>query len=140
MPILEYHLADGHYSDTQIGALLTASSQLYAETLGSPIDRVRVLATLHAPQHVAVGGRLLSEGGVAAPYFHFLVLEGRPIEQCQALIAGFTELLVQTLGVERQQIRGGCWPIPPQHWGIAGIPASATRASEIQARAASVAS
>jgi phenylpyruvate tautomerase PptA (4-oxalocrotonate tautomerase family) len=136
MPILEYHLAQGQHSDAQIGALLTASSRLYADTLGSPIERVRVLATLHAPQHVAVGGQLLSEGGMVAPHFHFLVLEGRPLDQCHALIAGFTELLVQHLGVARQLVRGGCWPIPPQDWGIAGIPASATRAAEIQARAA----
>jgi 4-oxalocrotonate tautomerase len=136
MPILEYHLSAGLHRDEDIAELLLRSSRLYAEVLASPIERVRVLATLHAPQHVAVGGQLLSDGAPDAPSFHFLVLEGRPLEQCQALIAGFTDLLVQVLKVDRQRVRGGCWPIPPEHWGIAGRPASAARAGEIQARAA----
>jgi phenylpyruvate tautomerase PptA (4-oxalocrotonate tautomerase family) len=135
MPILEYHLADSRYTDAQIGDLLTASSDLYAKTLESPIERVRVFASFYKPQHVAVGGKLLSQGGLAAPYFHFLVLEGRPIEQCHRLIAGFTDLVVEILRAERSLVRGGCWPIPPQYWGIGGTPASLTRVQEIVARA-----
>lgn len=136
MPILEYHLTAGAHRDDDIAELLLASSRLYAEALGSPIERVRVTVTAHAPQHVAVGGRLVSEGGANAPYFHFLVLEGRPIEQCQALIAGFTDLVERILKVDRRAVRGGCWPIPATHWGIGGTPASALRSVEIQARAA----
>ena len=45
-----------------------------------PLVLEGVLATLHAPQHVAVGGQLLSDGAPDAPSFHFLVLEGRPLE------------------------------------------------------------
>ena len=84
---------------------------------------------------MAVGGKLLSQGGPAAPYFHFLVLEGRPIEQCHRLIEGFTDLVVEILRAERSLVRGGCWPIPPQYWGIGGTPASLTRVQEIAARA-----
>ena len=135
MPILEYHLAESRYTDAQIGDLLTASSALYAQTLESPIERVRVFASFYQPQHVAVGGKLLSQGGPAAPYFHFLVLEGRPIEQCHRLIEGFTDLVVEILRAERSLVRGGCWPIPPQYWGIGGTPASLTRVQEIAARA-----
>jgi 4-oxalocrotonate tautomerase len=136
MPILEYHLSSGRHADASIGRLLLESSRLYAAVLESPVERVRVVAQLHAPQHVAVAGRLQSEGGETAPYFHFLVLEGRPLEQCQRLIAGFTDLCVDILGVERRLVRGGCWPIPPQYWGIAGTAASVMRAQEIAARAA----
>ena len=74
MPILEYHLSAGLHRDEDIAELLLRSSRLYAEVLASPIERVRVLATLHAPQHVAVGGQLLSDGAPDAPSFHFLVL------------------------------------------------------------------
>ncbi len=136
MPILEYHLTAGAHRDDDIAELLLASSKLYAEALDSPIDRIRVVATLHAPQHMAVGGQLISEGGALAPYFHFLVLQGRPDEQCQSLISGFTDLVERILRVERRTIRGGCWAIPATHWGIAGTPASALRAAELQARAA----
>jgi len=140
MPILEYHLAEGRYTDAQIADLLKDSSRLYAETLQSPIERVRVFANVYNAKHVAVGGKLLSEGGTPAPYFHFLVLEGRPIEQCHALLTGFTDLVVDILKADRQFVRGGCWPIPPQYWAIAGNPASVTRVQEIAARAAAASS
>jgi 4-oxalocrotonate tautomerase len=136
MPILEYHLTEGTYTDAQIADLLESSSRLYAQTLESPIERVRVFAHLHAARHVAVGGKLVSDGGTPAPYFHFLVLEGRPLDQCQALLAGFTDLVERCLGAERSAVRGGCWPIAPAHWAIAGTPASITRAQEIATRAA----
>ena len=139
MPILEYHLTAGMHAEDKIGRLLLASSQLYAEVLDSPIERVRVLAHMHEPQHEAVAGRLQSEGGTLAPYFHFLVLEGRPFEQCQRLIAEFTDLCVDILGVDRKLVRGGCWPIPPKYWGIAGTAASVTRAQEIADRGANAA-
>jgi phenylpyruvate tautomerase PptA (4-oxalocrotonate tautomerase family) len=134
MPILEYRLAEGQYTDEQVSDLLLASARLYAEVLKSPVDRVRVAALTYKPQHAVVGGMLVSEGGPSAPWFHFLVLEGRPVDECQALIAGFTDLVVSTLGVERSLVRGGCWPIAPQHWGIGGVPASVMRAKEIAAR------
>lgn len=136
MPILEYRLTAGRHSDDQVGELLLASARLYAEVLKSPVDRVRVVAQMHQPQHAVVAGRLVSDGAPSAPYFHFLVLEGRPVEECQRLITGFTELVVSILGVDRSLVRGGCWPIPPQYWGIAGTPASVMRAQEIAARAA----
>lgn len=135
MPILEYRLAEGQYTDEQVSDLLLASARLYAEVLKSPVERVRVVALTYKPQHAVVGGHLVSEGGPSAPWFHFLVLEGRPQEECQALIAGFTDLVASTLGVERGLVRGGCWPIPAQHWGIGGVPASVMRAQEIAARA-----
>lgn len=139
MPILEYHLAEGRYTDAQIADLLKDSSRFYAETLQSPVERVRVFAHLYNSKHVAVGGKLLSEGGTPAPYFHFLVLEGRPIEQCHALLTGFTDLVVNILKADRNFVRGGCWPIAPQYWAIAGNPASVSRVQEIAARAASAA-
>jgi len=136
MPILEYHLKAGAHADNDIAELLLASSRLYADVLDCPVERVRVFVTAHAPQHMAVGGVLVSEGGRNAPHFHCLVLQGRSDAQCQALITGFTDLLERILKVDRQLIRGGCWPIAPQHWGIAGTPASVLRAAEVQARAA----
>jgi 4-oxalocrotonate tautomerase len=134
MPILHYHLIAGAHDDARIGELLTASSRLYAEVLRIPVERVRVYAHLYEPAHVAVAGELASRGAAPAPSFEFLVLEGRPIEDCQALLAGFTDLLVKLLGVERARVRGGCWPIPAHYWAIGGVPASEVRAAEIAAR------
>lgn len=135
MPVLEIHLIEDQQNDAQVESLLLAASHAYAEVLESPVERVRVYVTMHAARHTAVGGKLVSQGGPSAPYFHFLVLEGRPIEQSQKLITVFTDLIEAHLGADRKLIRGGCWPIPPHHWGIAGTPASAMRSAEIDARA-----
>lgn len=135
MPILEYHLADNCYSDSQIKELLVSSSHLYAKVLACPLDRVRVFVNFYQKKHMAVAGELMSEGGMEAPYFHFLVLEGRPIEQCHQLLEGFTDLVVELLKVDRSWVRGGCWPIPAQYWAIGGQSASLMRANEIKARA-----
>ncbi len=138
MPIIHFHLAEGRYSDAQQRRLLIESSQLYAEVLRCPMDRVRAYIQHYPQRLVAVAGELLSEGAVDAPYFHFLVLEGRSLAERHALLSGFTDLLVDCLGAERGRIRGGCWPIPPEDWAIGGTPASVARAAEVAARAATV--
>jgi len=78
---------------------------------------------------------MASEGGVEAPYFRFVLMEGRPLEQAQRLLAGFTDLLVECLGVDRSHVRGGTWSCSPDRWAIAGVPASLARTAEIEARA-----
>lgn len=135
MPILEYHLVENVYTDEQCEQLLVESSKLYAEVLKSPIDRVRVFIHLHKPTMAATAGVPISRGGRSAPSFHFLVLQGRPMEERLALLTGFTDLLVNLLGAERSLVRGGCWPIPPEDWAIGGTPASAMRAAEVKVRA-----
>lgn len=134
MPILEYHLPENTYTEAQCERLLLDSTRHYAAVLKSPLERIRVLIHQHKPSMVAVGGQLLSKGGAVAPFFYFLVLEGRPEAERQALLAGFTDLVVDVLGVERALVRGGCWPIPPQDWAIGGVPASVLRAGEVQSR------
>jgi len=135
MPVFEVHLAEGQHTAEQQQELLRRSAALYAEVLGSPVDRVRVLVTLHRPELFFAGGKLLSEDPRPAPYFSFVVLEGRPVEERQRLLAGFTDLLVEVLGVERSRVRGGCRRIAPEDWAIGGTPASVLRAAEIEARA-----
>lgn len=135
MPVLEFHLAENAYTDAQCEELLVESSRLYAQVLGSPIDRVRVFIHLHKPTHAATGGVPLSRGGTPAPCFFFLLLQGRPVEEKHALLTGFTDLVERILGAERSLVRGGAWMIPPEDWSIGGTPASVMRAAEVAARA-----
>ncbi len=135
MPILEYHLTDGQYTDAQCEKLLVESSKLYAQILRSPMDRVRVVIHQHRPSMVAVAGVPMDKGGKSAPFFFFLALLGRPVEERHALLIGFTDLVVDILGAERSAVRGGCWTIPPEDWCIGGTPASVLRAAEVKARA-----
>ncbi len=140
MPIVNFYLVEGSYTDDAIGKLLVESSQFYCDTLYTdvnprPIERVRAFATFVKPQHWATGGRLVSGGASGAPYFTCLALTGRPVEQLQTLMAGFTDLVEKHLRCDRSAIRGQVIPIDPAHWSIAGKPASEVRSNEARLRA-----
>lgn len=135
MPIVTFHLVEGQHSSEQLRALLTRASALYSDVLDSPIDRVRAFVTRYPADHVAVAGELVSDHPRSAPYFEFLVLAGRPVEQRHRLLAGFTDLMVELLGSPRELIRGKVIQLDPADWGIGGEPASVTRRTEIEARA-----
>lgn len=133
MPIIHIHLAEGSADTAQERRLLRDASRLYAEILECPIDRVRVFIVPYPRGRVAVAGMPLDEGGTSAPYFEFLVLEGRPLDQRQRLLAGFSALIVDTLGIERGLVRGHCRSVRPEDWAIGGIPASELRKADIAA-------
>lgn len=135
MPILNISLQKGAHSQAKIRKLLKLSSELYADVLECPVDRVRVFITLFDGALVAVGGEPVSDNGADVALFDFLALEGRPLQQRQSLLTGFTELLVNELSIDRSVIRGACWTIPPEDWAIAGTPASVLRQREIADRA-----
>lgn len=136
MPIVKYYLVEGRHRDEDIAILLRKSCELFAEVLESPIDRVRAFAHEFRPELVCAGGQMMSAGGEEAPYFRFMLLQGRPLEHRQRLLVGFTDLLVDVLGVDRSRVRGGMWLVDPENWAIGGIPASDLRQAEIAARAA----
>lgn len=135
MPLINFHLVDGQHTHAQHEALLVESSRLYAEVLLCPIERIRAFITLHRPELFAVAGELVSASGQAAPYFSFIVLEGRSVEQRQRLLTGFTDLVVRILGVSRELVRGSVIPVHPENWAIGGTPASLLRQAEVLARA-----
>jgi 4-oxalocrotonate tautomerase len=135
MPVLNYHLVEDQYTPAQHERLLLESSRFFAEVLKCPIDRVRVFINLHRPELFAVGGHLVINTGARAPYFTFVVLEGRSLEDRQKLLTGFTDIVVEVLGVDRGLVRGGIVPVAPENWAIGGEPASRKRADEVRARA-----
>ena len=133
MPILEVHLVEGAHTSTQHSDLLRAISIRFAEVLEAPVERVRAYLTLHRPEHWAVGG----EPGRTAPYFTAVVLEGRSAEQRRRVLGALTDVIVDVLGVDRRDVRGRIKQVPPEDWGIGGVPASAARRDEIAARSTS---
>ncbi|MCH9829415.1 MAG: tautomerase family protein [Gammaproteobacteria bacterium] len=135
MPIVSFHLTEGRSQPEQQARLLTEASQLYAQVLQSPLERVRAYIHSFPETRVAVAGVLARDDAPDAPYFEFFVLDGRPFDQCSRLMGGFTDLLVRILGARRDLIRGCCRRIDPQDWSIGGVPASVLRAAEIDARA-----
>ena len=135
MPIVKYYVVEGRHSDEQLAALLTGSCAFFAEVLECPVDRVRAFAHEFRPEVACIGGEMATDGAADAPYFRFVLLRGRSLEQRQRLLRGFTDLVVDCLGVERSRVRGGIWLVDPENWAIAGEPAAAARAAEIAARA-----
>jgi 4-oxalocrotonate tautomerase len=138
MPVVTFHLTAGQNTIAQQQRLLVAAADFFAKTLACPVDRVRAFVNLYQADLQVIGGRLVSESGDRAPYFSFIVLEGRPLETRQQLLAGFTDLIVEILGVERALVRGGVIPVAPEDWAIGGTPAALKRATEIEDRAKKV--
>lgn len=130
MPIMHVHLVAGEHAPSQLSTLLTTLSARYAEVLDAPPDRVRVAVTEHSREHWATGGIV----GREAPYFTALVLADRTAEQRHRLLGAVTDVIVDALGVERSLVRGRIVPVDPDDWGIGGVPASAARRTEIEAR------
>lgn len=131
MPVLEVHLQEGHHSPDQHATLLARMSAAYATVLGSPVERIRAYLVLHRPEHWTTGG---VSGGPPAPYFTAVVLEGRPVQQRQRLLADLTDLLVEVLGVDPARVRGRIVRVDPEDWAIGGVPAATARRDEIAAR------
>ena len=136
MPIVNFHLVEGLTTPDQDERLLIGACQLYADVLKAPMERVRAFITPHKATHFAVAGGLVAHNGLHAPYFDFIVLDGRSLEDRHRLMRGFTDLLVDTLGVRRDLVRGSCRRVEPQDWAIGGEPASVIRKEEVAARAA----
>lgn len=132
VPIVTVHLLEGRHLAGQVSTLLDALTRRYAAVLESPVERVRAFAQMHPARLWTTGG----EPGVEAPYFTALVLAGRPVAQRHRLLADFTDVIVDVLGVPRTSVRGRIIPVDPDDWGIGGVPASAARRGEIDARAA----
>lgn len=141
MPVAQLYLVSSEYDPAAINALLAEASAFYAAALypemeHPPIERVRIFVTDIAPQHWATGGVPVSQGGKAAPYFSCIAMKGRPAERINAMMAGFTDLIVRHLGCDPATVRGRLIEIEPEHWFISGQPASQARAAEVAARQA----
>jgi 4-oxalocrotonate tautomerase family enzyme len=134
MPIIEVHLVDGMHTSAQHKQLLESTSARYAEVLECPLERVRAYLVMHEPEHWATAG--VPAPAASAPFFTAFVLEGRPVEQRQRLLAAITDVVVDVLGVDRRLVRGCIIRVHPDDWGIGGVPASAARRDELVARAA----
>ena len=132
MPIVHFHIADGYASPAQEERLLVGACQLYAEILQCPVERVRAFLHVYPPSRCAAAGTLISRSSQQAPYFEFSVLDGRPLDQRQRLLGGFTDLIVEILGVDRALVRGQCKRVAAEEWSIGGKPASEQRAAEIK--------
>lgn len=136
MPVVNFHIVREACSAEQRDRLLKGASQLYSEVLSSPMERVRAFITLRSAEECAVAGDTVSNNHLHAPFFEFIVLEGRSLDERQQLMSGFTSLLASTLDVDPGLVRGRCIRVHPQDWCIGGAGADRVREQEIAKRAA----
>jgi phenylpyruvate tautomerase PptA (4-oxalocrotonate tautomerase family) len=134
VPVATFHTVG--CTPAQRRRLLVEGSATYAAVLDSPVERVRVYVTDHAPDAVAVGGEVVAEGAPAAPFFTAIVLAGRPAEQRERLLAELTAVAADVLEVDPSLVRGHVVQVDPEDWGIGGRTAAQARATEIRDRAA----
>lgn len=135
MPVLQIHVMHGQHPTPALQTLARQCSALFADTLGCPQARIRVLLHTHLPELCLVGGEPADQTP-PAPFFSFYLLEGRPQACRDALLAGFTRLLADTLQVDAARVRGAALSVPPADWSIGGQAASAVRQQQILARQA----
>ena len=113
--------------------LLGDLAELFAEITESPVERVRTLVAVLGPDAFAVGGSPV-DGADEAPFVTIALLAGRPASQHTALIERTSSLLVDVLGVPVSRVRVWIHEVPPEQWGIGGVPAAVQRRAEIDAR------
>ena len=126
MPFAHVYLQEGH-SKEDVKRLVTEISNLYAETISAPLERLRVWVSeipLYAWAFVQE----------ETPIVQLHLLAGRPKEQHHALIVGMTDVVERVMGVRRQSIRVCITEVSPDSFGSGGIPASIARKAEIEAR------
>ena len=54
------------------------------------------------------------------PIVNVNIMEGRPKEKSESVIANITETIITTLEVPKETVRVIVTEIPKSHWGIAG--------------------
>ncbi|WP_026560998.1 4-oxalocrotonate tautomerase [Bacillus sp. J37] len=54
------------------------------------------------------------------PVVNVNIMEGRPKEKIESVIANITETITKTLEVPKETVRVIVTEIPKSHWGIAG--------------------
>ncbi len=145
MPIATFHIPEYLLTEDTAAQLMSQASQIYAQVLDSPIERVRIFITTYPASYTAIGGIACSSpnepsvpNSQTAPncaiYFEYIVLAGRPLAQKQQLGHRLTQLVSEHLSVPQGLIRGRCSPVDPEDWFIAGNPASVSRQTEIADR------
>jgi 4-oxalocrotonate tautomerase len=58
------------------------------------------------------------------PFLQMHMIEGRPQEKKKELIAELTETVCRVLEVDPGTVRVELVEVPPENWGVAGLPLS----------------
>ncbi len=134
MPFLRVDLA-GPVDPAMKNELLRRTAELFAEIIGSPIDRIRTQVHELPADSFAVGGVPIAESGQQAPFITLDLFRGRPASQHAALVERMSALVAEIVDVPIERTRLRINEVFPEGWGIGGVQASSVRRNEITDRA-----
>ncbi|MAO12128.1 tautomerase family protein [Marinobacter sp.] len=131
MPVAKFYVWGSEPNNDSVREFLDRASDVYANVLECPKERVRVIFIPCSRDMVAVEGNV---PGAASVFFEFIVLQGRSLTQRQQIAKGFCGLIEDVLGLDLQRVRGRCIPVAPEDWCIGGEFADSLRKTEIESR------
>jgi len=120
MPTLEVFLPAGH-DEARKASLIAGLTYATVESIGAPIDSVRVILNELPQGHFAVGGQAVVAGSAgAAPVILAILIAGRTEAQKVALIAALNQASVTALESSLAATRVMIKDIPNTDFGLAG--------------------
>ncbi|AQQ25097.1 MULTISPECIES: 2-hydroxymuconate tautomerase family protein [Burkholderia cepacia complex] len=125
MPTLEVFLPAGH-DDACKAELIARLSNATVDSIGAPIESVRVLLTELPATHIGLGGCSAADGAPPSlPVIVAILIAGRTDEQKRALIAALSDAGANVLDAPLQATRVIIKDIPNTDFGIGGQTARA---------------
>lgn len=145
MPVANINLLRGHSREV-LRQIIVETADVMARVLDAPKDRLIVWITENDLDLWAIGGlpasEVLADGerpSLEIPFVQMVLMEGRPKEQLQAVMAGISEVIARATGIDIGRIRVHVAAAQPDTWSIGGVPAAVARAAELAARARALA-
>lgn len=146
MPAAIINLLKGH-DRGKLKQIIREVTIAMHETLVAPKERLMVWIN-------EVDGDLWGIAGVPAsevedleavknmeiPFVQMILMEGRPTEQLHTIMDQIAKIISENLNMNKSQVRIRISLAQPDLWSIGGIPASISRAKELEARKLQLAS
>ncbi|MFT3760202.1 tautomerase family protein [Thauera sp.] len=126
MPNLNIYLVEG-FSQEQKARLMRRVTDVVAQCLAAPLPSIRIFLIELPKAHICVGGEILAAqdscGLTGGPTVHAFLIAGRSDAQKEAMIAGLTEVIEETLGIPAEPVRVMFFDIANTDFGMKGLTA-----------------
>lgn len=114
MPVAHLYVVGA--TSEQIRRLGEEATDIYADALTCPVERVRVYVVNLPAENVTVAGENCADGAAPMPFFTARFRADRPQSQREDVMRRFSRLLAETIGVEVSGVRGQIIPVKPENW------------------------
>lgn len=140
MPAAIINLLKGH-DRSKLKQIIRDTTDAMSKVLNAPKDRLMIWINEVEQDLWGLGGTPACEiedyearKSVEIPFVQMILMEGRPNEQLHEIMREITNIIAKNLDMDKSQIRVRISLAQPELWGIGGIPASVSRAKELEAR------